>query len=102
MKARALVHVVYVKFDMNSMLRLGAIATVCTWSMFGELKKGIDHPCCGMTRGRPITILGPMATMLRGFILERIMYAPIRDLIVVDGGLRSNRNHLSTLVPPII
>ena len=97
MKACALVHDVYVKFDMNAMLRLGAIATVRTWSTLGELKRGIDHPCFGMTRGRPITTLGPMATMLRGFIL-----APIRDLIVVDGGLRSNRNHLSTLVPPII
>ena len=102
MKARALVHDVYVKFDMNAMLRLGAIATVCTWSMFGELKKGIDHPCFGMTRGRPITTFGPMATMLCGFIFEGLTYAPIRDLIAVVGGLRSNLNHLSTLVPPII
>ena len=51
MKACALVHEVYVKFDMNAMLRLGAIATVRTWSTLGELKRGIDHPCFGMTRG---------------------------------------------------
>ena len=51
MKARALVHDVYVKCDMNAMLRLGAIATVRTWSTLGELKRGIDHPCFGMTRG---------------------------------------------------
>jgi hypothetical protein len=50
-KARALVHEVCVKFDMNAMLRLGAIATVRTWSTLGELKRGIDHPCFGMTRG---------------------------------------------------
>ena len=87
MKACALVHDVYVKCDMNAMLRLGAIATVCTWSMFGELKKGIDHPCFGMTRGRPITTFGPMATMVRGFIFEGLMYAPIRNLIAVVGGL---------------
>jgi hypothetical protein len=40
-----------------------------------------------------------MATMLRGFIFEGLMYAPIRDLITVVGGLRSNRNQLSTLAP---
>ena len=95
-------HDVYVKFDMNVMLRLCAIATVRTWSTLRELKRGIDHPCFGMTRGRPITTFGPMATMLHGFIFEGLMYAPIRDLIAVVGGLRSNRNHLSTLVPPII
>ena len=95
-------HDVYVKFDMNVMLRLCTIATVRTWSTLGELKRGIDHPCFGMTRGRPITTFGPMATMLHGFIFEGLMYAPIRNLIAVVGGLRSNRNHLSTLVPPII
>jgi hypothetical protein len=36
---------------MNAMLRLGAIATVRTWSTLGELKRGIDHPCFGMTQG---------------------------------------------------
>ena len=108
MKARALVHDVYVKCDMNAMLRLGAIATVRTWSTLGELKRGIDHPCFGMTRGdsgsskRGIdhpcfgmtrgtlkTTVGPMATMLRGFIFEGIRYVPIRNLIAVVGGLRS-------------
>ena len=44
-----------------------------------------------MTRGRLITTFGPMATMLRGFIFEGLTYAPIRDLIAVVGGLRSNR-----------
>jgi hypothetical protein len=83
-------------------LRLCTIATVRTWSTLGELKRGIDHPCFGMTRGRPITTLGPMATMLCGFIFERLMYAPSRNLIAVVGGLQSNRNHLSSLVPPII
>ena len=102
MKARALVHEVYVKFDMNAMLRIGAIATVRTWSTLGELKRGIDHPCFGMTRGRLITTFGPMATILRGFIFEGLTYAPIRNLIAVVGGLQSNRNQLSTLVPPII
>jgi hypothetical protein len=87
---------------MNVMLRLCTIATVRTWSTLGELKRGIDHPCFGMTRGRPITTFGPMATMLHGFIFEGLMYAPIHNLIAVVGGLRSNHNHLSTLVPPII
>ena len=68
----------------------------------GELKRGIDHPCFGMTWGRPIMTFGPMATMLRGFIFEGLTYAPIHDLIAAVGGLRSNRNQLSTLVPPII
>jgi hypothetical protein len=40
---------------------------------------------------------GPMATMLRGFIFEGLMYAPIHDLITVVGGLQSNHNQLSTL-----
>jgi hypothetical protein len=39
---------------------------------------------------------------LHGFIFEGLTYAPIRDLIAVVGGLRSNRHQLSTLVPPII
>jgi hypothetical protein len=68
----------------------------------GELKRGIDHPCFGITRGRLITTFGPMATMLCGFIFEGLTYAPIRNLIAVVWGLRSNRNQLSTLVPPII
>ena len=56
--------------------------------MLGELKRGIDHPCFGMTRGRPITTFGPMATMLCGFIFEGLTtYAPIHDLIAVVGGL---------------
>ena len=45
---------------------------------------------------------GPMATMLRGFIFEGLMYAPIHNLIAVVEGFRSNCNQLSTLVPPII
>jgi hypothetical protein len=44
MKARALVHDVYVKCDMNAMLRLGAIATVCTWS---QPKEGLIIPVLG-------------------------------------------------------
>jgi hypothetical protein len=45
---------------------------------------------------------GPMATMLRGFIFEGLMYAPILNRIAVVGGLQSNHNQLSTLVSPII
>ena len=121
MKAHALVHDVYYKYDMNAMFRLGAIATVRTWSKclgsskegliipvlgwlggLGELKRGIDHPCFGMTWGTLKTTFGPMATMLCGFIFEGLTtYAPIHDLIAVVGGLWSNRNHLSTLVPII-
>jgi hypothetical protein len=48
MKARALVHDVYVKCDMNAMLRLGAIATIRTWSKRSESSK----------EGLIITVLG--------------------------------------------
>jgi hypothetical protein len=48
MKARALVHDVYAKCDMNAMLRLGAIATVCTWSKrSGSSKEGLIIPVLG-------------------------------------------------------
>jgi hypothetical protein len=45
--------------------------------------------------------LGSIATV-EGFIFEGLMYAPIPNPITVVGGLRSNRNQLSTLVSPII
>jgi hypothetical protein len=48
MKARVLVHDVYAKCDMNAMLRLGAIATVCTWSKrSGSSKEGLIIPVLG-------------------------------------------------------
>jgi hypothetical protein len=119
-KARALAH----DWLMNSLWKLESLCA-CAWclrqlwhecdvvpwrycncsylvKMLGELKKWIDHPCFGMARGRPIMTFGPIATMLCGFIFEGLMYAPIRNLIAVVGGLQSNRNQLSTLVPPII
>jgi hypothetical protein len=56
-----------VMLKIYAMLRLGAIALLITVTL-GEHKRGIDHPCLVTTWGRPITTLGPMATMLRGFI----------------------------------
>jgi hypothetical protein len=48
MKARALVHDVYVKCDMSAMLRLVAIETVCTWSKcWGSSKDGLIIPVLG-------------------------------------------------------
>ena len=62
----------------------------------GELKRGIDHPCFGITRGRLITTFGPMATMLCGFIFEGLTCDPTRNLITVLGGLWSNCNFGTT------
>ncbi len=57
-----------VTLKMNVMMHLGAIANVMIGKCSGSSKEGLIIPVFGMTRGKPMKTLGPMATMLRGFI----------------------------------
>jgi hypothetical protein len=75
-----------VTLKIDAMLRPWRYCTFNSWLTLGEHKRGIDHPCSVTTRGRPITTLGLMATMLRA-LFEGLTYAPIQDLITIVGEL---------------
>jgi hypothetical protein len=57
-----------VTLKMNVMMSLGAIANVMIGKCLGSSKEGLIIPVFGMTWGRPMKKLGPIATMLPGFI----------------------------------
>ncbi len=103
MKACALAHEVYVKCDVKNWCYVAPwrYRTVNNWLTLGEHKRGIDHPCWWRLGGDLYQHWGQWQQCCMA-VFEGFMYAPIRNLIAIVGGLRPNCNQLSALVPPII